>query len=35
MTRPLCVFPKAAKYRGTGDINDASSFICAEPAAAK
>jgi feruloyl esterase len=35
MTRPLCVFPKAAKYTGTGDTNDASSFICAEPAAAK
>ena len=31
MTRPLCVFPKAAKYTGTGDTNDASSFICAAP----
>jgi hypothetical protein len=30
MTRPLCVFPKAAKYIGTGNMNDASNFICAE-----
>ena len=35
MTRPLCVYPKAAKYKGTGDTNDASNFICADTAAAK
>jgi feruloyl esterase len=35
MTRPLCVFPKAAKYVGTGDTNDASNFICAETATVK
>jgi hypothetical protein len=27
MTRPLCVFPKVAKYQG-GDTNDAKNFIC-------
>jgi hypothetical protein len=33
MTRPLCVYPKSAKYKGTGDTNDAGNFICADPAA--
>lgn len=33
MTRPLCVFPKAAKYKGIGDTNDASNFTCADPEA--
>jgi feruloyl esterase len=28
MTRPLCVYPQAAKYKGTGDANDAGSFVC-------
>jgi feruloyl esterase len=28
MTRPLCVFPKVAKYNGHGDTNAAASFIC-------
>jgi feruloyl esterase len=28
MTRPLCVYPLAAKYKGTGDANDAGSFVC-------
>ena len=27
-TRPLCPFPKQARYNGTGDINVASSFTC-------
>jgi Tannase and feruloyl esterase len=31
MTRPLCAYPKVAKYSGTGDSNDASSFTCAAP----
>jgi feruloyl esterase len=31
MTRPLCAYPKVAKYKGTGDTNDAASFTCAEP----
>ena len=28
MTRPLCVYPQAAKYKGAGDTNDAGSFGC-------
>lgn len=27
-SRPLCPHPKQARYRGTGDINDAASFRC-------
>jgi hypothetical protein len=29
MTRPLCPYPLAAKYKGTGDTNDAANFVCA------
>ncbi|MBK7548010.1 MAG: tannase/feruloyl esterase family alpha/beta hydrolase [Rhodoferax sp.] len=25
---PLCPYPQQARYRGTGDINDAASFSC-------
>jgi len=28
MTRTLCAYPKVAKYKGSGDQNDASSFAC-------
>jgi pimeloyl-ACP methyl ester carboxylesterase len=28
-TRPLCPYPAFAKYRGTGNIEDASNFVCA------
>src|SRR5436309_2712671 len=28
MTRPLCPYPKIAKYKGTGDTNDAGNFVC-------
>ena len=28
-TRPLCPYPQAAKYTGTGDPNDAANFVCA------
>jgi feruloyl esterase len=28
MTRPLCVFPKVAKYNGSGDTNNAANFTC-------
>ncbi|MGA2126598.1 MAG: tannase/feruloyl esterase family alpha/beta hydrolase [Xanthobacteraceae bacterium] len=28
MTRPLCVFPKVARYNGSGDPNLAASFTC-------
>jgi feruloyl esterase len=27
-TRPLCVFPKVAKYSGRGSTNDAANFTC-------
>jgi hypothetical protein len=28
MTRPLCPYPKIAKYKGSGDTNNAASFSC-------
>ena len=28
-TRPLCPYPQTAKYKGSGDTNDAASFACA------
>ncbi len=31
LTRPLCPYPQAAHYNGSGDPNDAASFSCAEP----
>jgi feruloyl esterase len=31
MTRPLCAYPKRAKYKGSGDANDAANFVCALP----
>jgi feruloyl esterase len=30
-TRPLCPYPKQARYKGTGSIDDAASFVCADP----
>jgi feruloyl esterase len=27
-TRPLCAYPKSAKYKGTGSTDDASNFGC-------
>jgi feruloyl esterase len=27
-TRPLCDWPKVARYRGTGDVESAASFVC-------
>jgi Tannase and feruloyl esterase len=30
MTRPLCPYPQVAKYKGTGDTNDAANFSCAK-----
>ena len=30
MTRPLCAYPQSAKYKGTGDPNDAANFTCAK-----
>jgi len=29
-SRPLCPYPKVAVYKGKGDTNDASSFVCGE-----
>lgn len=29
-TRPLCAYPQAAKYKGTGNIDDAENFVCTE-----
>ncbi|WP_321819861.1 MULTISPECIES: tannase/feruloyl esterase family alpha/beta hydrolase [unclassified Burkholderia] len=29
-TRPLCEYPQFPKYKGTGDANIASSFVCAD-----
>jgi len=29
MTRPLCPYPLAAKYKGTGDTNKSDNFVCA------
>ncbi len=31
MTRPLCPYPREAKYSGKGDSNSATSFACAAP----
>jgi hypothetical protein len=28
MTRPLCAYPQVAKYKGSGDTNDAANFRC-------
>jgi feruloyl esterase len=30
MTRPLCPYPRFAKYKGSGDTNDAANFVCSE-----
>ncbi len=29
-TRPLCPYPQVARYRGTGSMDDAANFVCAE-----
>jgi len=30
-TRPLCPYPQVASYKGTGNTDDAASFVCKEP----
>jgi feruloyl esterase len=30
-TRPVCAYPKVAKYKGSGDINNAANFTCVAP----
>jgi feruloyl esterase len=27
-TRPLCLYPAVAVYKGSGDTNDAANFTC-------
>jgi hypothetical protein len=31
LTRPLCPYPQLAKYKGTGDTNEAANFVCSQP----
>jgi feruloyl esterase len=31
-TRPVCAYPQAAIYKGSGDTNDATNFRCGLPA---
>jgi feruloyl esterase len=31
MTRPVCPYPQTARYDGSGDTNDATSFTCSLP----
>jgi feruloyl esterase len=31
ISRPLCAYPKTAKYKGTGDTKDAANFTCVAP----
>jgi len=33
-SRPLCAYPKVAKYKGSGSIDDAANFACVAPSAA-
>ncbi|HEU4384934.1 MAG TPA: tannase/feruloyl esterase family alpha/beta hydrolase [Anaeromyxobacteraceae bacterium] len=35
LTRPLCPYPREARYKGHGSTNDASSFLCVPPEAAR
>jgi feruloyl esterase len=30
-TRPLCPYPQAAKYKGSGSTDDAANFVCVQP----
>jgi feruloyl esterase len=30
-TRPLCTYPKVARYKGTGGFDDAANFACVNP----
>jgi feruloyl esterase len=27
-TRPLCVYPQVARYKGSGSVDEAASFVC-------
>jgi feruloyl esterase len=30
-SRPLCAYPQFARYKGTGNPEDAASFVCSDP----
>ena len=30
MTRPLCAYPRVAKYKGSGSTDEAGNFVCAD-----
>jgi len=30
-TRPLCDYPRVARYKGSGSIDDAANFTCVKP----
>ena len=30
-TRPVCPYPQAATYKGSGSIDDAANFVCGSP----
>lgn len=30
-SRPVCVYPMVARYKGSGDTNAAENFVCAKP----
>jgi len=30
-TRPLCAYPRYARYSGSGNVDDASNFVCELP----
>ncbi|MGD9158388.1 MAG: tannase/feruloyl esterase family alpha/beta hydrolase [Desulfobacteraceae bacterium] len=30
-TRLVCAYPNQARYKGTGDVNDAANFVCVDP----
>lgn len=34
-SRPLCPYPQMAEYKGSGDTNDATNFVCRVPGAKK
>lgn len=31
MTRPICPYPKVARWKGSGSTMDAANFVCAAP----
>jgi feruloyl esterase len=35
LTRPLCPYPQAAEYKGSGDLKDAANWACKAPSAGR